>query len=198
MATAAHVRRPIWRRRSIGPEQLWWFSCRLHRQGWIRSARALKGVNYVVFRAILPPQARVTRDLQLGHMGLGVVVHPNVVVGRRVHIWHNVTLAVDASLASDIRTVIGDDVVIGTGAVILNRGRHDLHIGDGATIGANAVVTRDVGAGQTVVGAPARVVGPTPEDASLPQVVDVHREELRTTHVPRSLGTPPAPASPTS
>jgi maltose O-acetyltransferase len=50
---------------------------------------------------------------------------------------------------------IGCDVWIGGGAIILP----GITIGDGAVIGAGSVVTRDVGAGETVVGNPARRVG---------------------------------------
>jgi maltose O-acetyltransferase len=47
---------------------------------------------------------------------------------------------------------IGSDVWIGGGAIILP----GVTIGDGAVIGAGSVVTRDVGAGQSVMGNPAR------------------------------------------
>ncbi|MEH2529494.1 maltose O-acetyltransferase [Bradyrhizobium sp. AZCC 1588] len=47
---------------------------------------------------------------------------------------------------------IGSDVWIGGGAILLP----GVTIGDGAVIGAGSVVTRDVGAGQTVAGNPAR------------------------------------------
>ena len=47
---------------------------------------------------------------------------------------------------------IGSDVWIGGGAIILP----GVTIGDGALIGAGSVVTRDVGAGMTVTGNPAR------------------------------------------
>ncbi len=50
--------------------------------------------------------------------------------------------------------VIGHDVWIGRGAVLLA----GVIIGDGATIGANAVVTHDVPAGATVAGVPARPI----------------------------------------
>ncbi|MFN7341358.1 MAG: serine O-acetyltransferase [Opitutia bacterium] len=52
--------------------------------------------------------------------------------------------------------VVGSDVVVGAGAVILG----GISIGDGAVIGANSVVTRDVAPGSTVVGAPARPILP--------------------------------------
>jgi maltose O-acetyltransferase len=47
---------------------------------------------------------------------------------------------------------IGSDVWIGGGAILLP----GVTVGDGAVIGAGSVVTRDVGAGQTVTGNPAR------------------------------------------
>ncbi len=58
---------------------------------------------------------------------------------------------------------IGSNVTVGTGASILGW----LTIGDGAVIGANAVVLHDVPAGATVVGVPAREVasGQPAEDA---------------------------------
>jgi maltose O-acetyltransferase len=50
--------------------------------------------------------------------------------------------------------VIGEDVWIGGGAIILG----GVTIGDGAIVGAGSVVTRNVAAGETVVGNPARPV----------------------------------------
>jgi maltose O-acetyltransferase len=47
---------------------------------------------------------------------------------------------------------IGSDVWIGGGAILLP----GVTVGDGAVIGAGSVVTRDVGAGETVTGNPAR------------------------------------------
>jgi serine O-acetyltransferase len=49
---------------------------------------------------------------------------------------------------------LGNDIFIGAGAKVIG----PLHIGDGARIGANAVVLSDVPAWSTVAGIPARVV----------------------------------------
>ena len=68
-----------------------------------------------------------------------------------------VTLAPRVSING--RVEIGDAVYIGTGATILP-GTSDgpLRIGASAVIGAHALVTRDVPAGATVIGAPARII----------------------------------------
>lgn len=76
----------------------------------------------------------------------GIIIHPDVVIGPNVMIFHQVTL-------SDV-VVVGGHVDIGAGAKIIG----PLTIGDHARIGANAVVTRDVPAGATVVGIPAREI----------------------------------------
>ena len=51
--------------------------------------------------------------------------------------------------------VIGDDVWIGDGAIILP----GVHIGQGSIVGAGAVVSRDIPSGSIAVGVPAKVVG---------------------------------------
>jgi serine O-acetyltransferase len=53
---------------------------------------------------------------------------------------------------------IEDDVVIGAGAAVLG----PFTVGSGARIGSNAVVLREVPPGATMVGVPARQVGPQP------------------------------------
>jgi acetyltransferase-like isoleucine patch superfamily enzyme len=53
-----------------------------------------------------------------------------------------------------LRTVVERRASIGSGVVVLG----DVRIGAGALIGAGAVVTRDVGPGEIVVGNPARVL----------------------------------------
>lgn len=53
-----------------------------------------------------------------------------------------------------VRTKIGDRVSIGSGAIVMG----GVTIGDDALIGAGAVVTKDVAAGATVAGVPARVM----------------------------------------
>ncbi len=141
--------------------------------GWSRAAyrrkiplvpRGLKTVIFLVYHAILPYEARVGRDLMLDHYGLGVVIHPNVTIGNRVRIYHGVTLAAETWVGSEHRIVVGDDVMIGAGAMVVARINTSLHIGNGARIGAGAVVTKDVAPGVTVAGSPARPLSARPNE----------------------------------
>ncbi len=72
-------------------------------------------------------------------------------IGRNCTIVANVTLGMRNEWAFP---TIGDDVFIGAGARVLG----GIHVGDGAVIGANAVVIEDVPPGAVVVGIPARVI----------------------------------------
>lgn len=92
-------------------------------------------------------------------------------IGANCHVHHNVTIGWD--YRGGRAPIIGDDVFIGTGAVILGA----VTVGDGARIGANAVVLSDVPPGVTAVGAPARIVRPQSE-AALPE--ERRREETGT------------------
>jgi serine acetyltransferase len=108
----------------------------------------------------LAPGAKVSPDIRFGHHGFGTMIHSNVVIGKRVKIWHNVTIAVRAQSGWDMPhgIVIEDDVGIGANAVIMSPHHGSLTIGKGARIGAGTVVTRDVPPGATVVGARPRIL----------------------------------------
>ncbi|HYB24594.1 MAG TPA: DapH/DapD/GlmU-related protein, partial [Solirubrobacteraceae bacterium] len=56
------------------------------------------------------------------------------------------------------RIIIEDDVKIGANAVVIAPRGCTIRIGRGARIGAGTVVTKDVPAGRTIVGPPARLL----------------------------------------
>ena len=100
--------------------------------------------------AELPPQVRCGPGLVLRHAGRGCIFHPGVRIGARARIYHRVTLGVADRGGPP---TLGDDVYLGVGASVLG----ELRVGDGARIGAGAVVvTHDGPPGHVAVGVPAR------------------------------------------
>jgi serine O-acetyltransferase len=150
----------------MSPERLWLLSIALRRRGHRRLAIAVKTLNSVLFHNSLAPGAEVSPDVTLGHHGFGVMIHSNVVIGRRVKIWHNVTIAVRSRSAWRSERgmiVIEDDVRLGAGAIVMSPREGSLTIGRGARIGAGAIVSQDVPAGATVTAMPSRVRSPAGE-----------------------------------
>jgi serine O-acetyltransferase len=144
----------------MSPERLWLLSIALRERGFRRLALWVKKLNSVIYHNSLAPGAKVSPDIRFGHHGFGTMVHSNVVIGERVRIWHNVTVAVRARSGWSVphAIVIEDDVHIGANSVIISPLEGSLRIGRGARIGAGAVVTHDVPPGATVVSQPARVL----------------------------------------
>ena len=142
----------------ISPERLWLASIALQRRGHWMLAFAVKQLNTRLYHNSLSPGASVSPDIRLGHYSLGIVVSPHVVIGRRVKIWHNVTLTVRSPPGRPSKIVLEDDVKIGANAVLIAPRGETLHIGRAAQIGAGTVVTHDVPAGARVVGQAPRVL----------------------------------------
>ena len=111
----------------------------------------------------------------LGRWLTGIEIHPAVVVGRRVFIDHGMGVVVGetAEIGDDCtiyqgvtlggtslyrgakrHPTLGKGVVVSAGAKVLG----GFTVGDGAKIGSNAVVLKEVPAGATVVGVPGRIV----------------------------------------
>jgi serine O-acetyltransferase len=86
---------------------------------------------------------------------MGVVIGETAEVGDDCIIFHGVTLGGVRFDPVKRHPTVGNRVLIGTGAKILG----PITLGPGSRVGANAVVTRSVEPGQTVVGNPAVVLG---------------------------------------
>ncbi len=153
--------------RPRSPELLWAWSRSLHRAGWPRLARMVKTLNWAVHKCLLPAEATVGRDVTLEHYALGIVIHPQVVIGDRCRIYHHVTLASESPIGSGHKIFLGHGVTIGAHSIVVARGYSSLHIGDGSILGAGSVLTRDIPPGEVWAGNPARKLRDTlPSDRS--------------------------------
>jgi len=132
---------------------------------WIRGMKWLARLNSHIARSLtgieIHPEARLGRRVFIDH-GMGVVIGQTAEVGEGCTIYQGVTLGGTSLAPGKRHPTLGRDVVIGAGAKVLG----PFMVGDGARVGSNSVVVKEVPAGATVVGIPARIV-PT---AGLPSV----------------------------
>lgn len=97
----------------------------------------------IVFSCDIPYTVEIGKDVVFWHNGLGVVIRKNAKIGSGTSIYQHVTIGGRNRPGAP---VIGNNVFIGPGACILGK----IHIGDGASIGPNAVVIHDVPANSLV------------------------------------------------
>lgn len=92
---------------------------------------------------------KIGKGLYLGH-GMCIVIHYLTQMGNNV----NISQFVNIGTNTDKAPVIGNNVYIGPHVSIIG----DVKIGDNVTIGAGAVVTKDIPDNATVAGVPAKVL----------------------------------------
>lgn len=85
---------------------------------------------------------------------MGAVLGGRATVGKRSHVGAGAVLAGVIEPPSAKPVTVGDNVMIGANAVVLE----GVSIGSGAVVAAGAVVTRDVPENAVVAGIPARIV----------------------------------------
>jgi len=100
------------------------------------------------------PGAKIGRRFFIDH-GMGVVIGETAEIGDDCTLYHGVTLGGTSWDKGKRHPTLGNHVVIGAGAKVLG----PLTVNDGASIGSNSVVVKDVAQGTTVVGIPAYEVG---------------------------------------
>lgn len=123
-----------------------------------RIARRFWSLSHEFWRTVTRCDIELRTDigggLLLPHAN-GIVIHPDVVIGRNCLVFQQVTIGVGRPDSSGREVpVIGDRVNISAGARLVG----GITIGDGALIGLNAVVLHDVPPGATAVGVPARIL----------------------------------------
>ena len=109
------------------------------------------------------PGATIGRRVFIDH-GMGVVIGETAEVGDDCTIYQGVTLGGTTLNKGKRHPTLGRYVTVSAGAKILG----PFTVGDGAKVGSNAVVLKEVPPGATVVGIPARIVNKTDDSAHYP------------------------------
>ncbi|MFZ5483826.1 MAG: serine O-acetyltransferase [Pseudomonadota bacterium] len=99
------------------------------------------------------PGATLGRRVFIDH-GMGVVIGETAEVGDDCTLYHGVTLGGTSWQKGKRHPTLEPGVIIGAGAKVLG----PITLGRGAKVGSNAVVVKDVPAGATAVGIPARIL----------------------------------------
>lgn len=133
----------------------WLWRCRLR---WL--GRFLAYLSRIMTGIEIHPGAVIGRRVFIDH-GFGVVIGETAEIGDDCTIYQGVTLG-GTSLAEGRKRhpTLERGVIVGAGAQLLG----NFTVGENAKVGSNAVVVREVPAGATAVGNPARIILPTDKD----------------------------------
>lgn len=100
------------------------------------------------------PGAKIGKGCFIDH-GMGVVVGETTEIGDSCVLFHNVTLGGTGKHKGKRHPTIGDNVMIGTGAILLG----PINVGTNVRIGANTfILMQDIPDNTTVAGTPGRIV----------------------------------------
>ena len=99
------------------------------------------------------PAVRIGRRFFIDH-GMGVVIGETAEIGDDCTLYHGVTLGGTSWKEGKRHPTLANNVVVGAGAKVLG----PIYIQEGARIGSNAVVVKDVATNESVIGVPGRVV----------------------------------------
>ncbi|XVJ47883.1 serine O-acetyltransferase [Pseudomonas sp. UBT] len=121
--------------------------------GWKWLARLVSNFGRWLTGIEIHPGAKVGRRFFIDH-GMGIVIGETAEIGDDVTLYQGVTLGGTTWNKGKRHPTLGDGVVVGAGAKVLG----PFTVGAGAKVGSNAVVTKAVPPGATVVGIPGRII----------------------------------------
>ena len=102
----------------------------------------------------ISPYAEIGEGFRVYH-SVGIVIGKDVIIGRNCEVFQNVTIGSNRKERNGrLMPIIGDNVQIGTGAVVVGA----IVVGDNARIGSNSYVDKDVPPNAFVAGTPARII----------------------------------------
>ncbi|MFB2726375.1 serine O-acetyltransferase [Shewanella mangrovisoli] len=139
-------------------ETLYYRALRLKNKGGLCNFISLVCIKKInrKYSCYLSDKATIGQNIKFPHP-VGIVIGDGVSISDNVTIYQNVTLGA-ARVGEGVKGLypkVGKDVVIFAGAKVIG----NITIGDGAVIGANSVVTKDIPVNVSAVGIPAKVVG---------------------------------------
>ncbi len=130
---------------------------RLAKAVWLRGfkvlGRFISHIGKILTGVEIHPGATIGQRLFIDH-ATGVVIGETAEIGDDVTLYHGVTLGGTSLHKGKRHPTLENGVIVGAGAHVLG----PIKIGEGARIGANAVVLADVPRGVTMAGIPARIV----------------------------------------
>ncbi|UUC53508.1 serine O-acetyltransferase [Pseudomonas citronellolis] len=121
--------------------------------GWKWLARLVSNFGRWMTGIEIHPGARIGRRFFIDH-GMGIVIGETAEIGDDVTLYQGVTLGGTSWNKGKRHPTLADGVVVGAGAKVLG----PFTVGAGAKVGSNAVVTKEVPPGATVVGIPGRII----------------------------------------
>jgi serine O-acetyltransferase len=126
----------------------------LWERGWLLAGRFVSHIGRVLTGIEIHPGARIGKRLFIDH-GMGVVIGETAEIGDDCTLYQGVTLGGTSLERGQKRhPTLGNGVIVSVHAQVLGPFR----VGDGARIGAQAVVLSEVPEGATMVGIPAKPV----------------------------------------
>ncbi|WP_435194023.1 serine O-acetyltransferase EpsC [Natronomonas sp. EA1] len=126
---------------------------RVHAAGFGFLARFLSQLVRLLTGVEIHPGATIGRRVFIDH-GAGVVIGETAEIGDDVVMYHGVTLGGADSEPVKRHPTIESGVTLGANATLIGA----ITVGEAANVGAGAVVVKDIPAGRTAVGNPARLV----------------------------------------
>ena len=115
--------------------------------------RYISHINRFLTGIEIHPGATIGRRFFIDH-GMGVVIGETTIVGDDVLLYKGVVLGGTSLESKKRHPTIGNNVVVGTNAIVLG----DIEIGENCKIGAGSVVTKPAPPGSTIVGIPGRTL----------------------------------------
>lgn len=133
-------------------KSLFWYRLSLHKGILYPFCRIMLKHSCMINHTNLHPSIRIGYGFYMG-LGTSIYINPRTVIGNNVNVSHFLNMGTNHETAA----IVGDCVYMGPGVRVVENPQ----IGNYATIGAGAVVVKNIPANSTVVGVPAKVVNNT-------------------------------------